>query len=217
MFKELFTDGRFCPDYLKIYPTLVVENTKLYDLWKRGEYTPLSSEVAAQLIAGIKESLPPWVRLQRIQRDIPVKHISGGVTKSNVRQLSGDILRESHKKCRCIRCREIGHKLLDGAVPDPAAIGLNELTMEVCGGKEHFLSFDDASIDALIGFLRLRFPGKPHGRNWMAPQSSGSCTSTARWCRWASGTRPGSTRAMASDSSTGRRRSLPGRATGRSP
>jgi elongator complex protein 3 len=162
MFKELFTDGRFCPDYMKIYPTLVVENTKLYDRWKRGEYTPLSSEVAAQLIAGIKESLPPWVRLQRIQRDIPVKHISGGVTKSNVRQLSGDILRESKKKCRCIRCREIGHKLLDGAVPDPAAISMNELTMDVCGGKEHFLSFDDASIDALIGFLRLRFPGKPH-------------------------------------------------------
>ena len=162
MFKELFTDGRFCPDYLKIYPTLVVENTKLYDMWKRGEYTPLTSEVAAVLIAGIKEALPPWVRLQRIQRDIPVKHISGGVTKSNVRQLSGDILRESQKKCRCIRCREIGHKLLEGAVPDPATISLNELTMDVCGGKEHFLSFEDASIDALIGFLRLRFPGKPH-------------------------------------------------------
>jgi elongator complex protein 3 len=162
MFKDLFTDGRFCPDYLKIYPTLVVENTKLYDMWKRGEYRPLTSEDAAQLIARIKETLPPWVRLQRIQRDIPLKHISGGVTKSNVRQLSGDILRASQKKCRCIRCREIGHKLLDGAVPDPAAISLREHRMDVCGGTEHFLSYDDASIDALIGFLRLRFPGKPH-------------------------------------------------------
>jgi elongator complex protein 3 len=162
MFKDLFTDGRFCPDYLKIYPTLVVENTKLYDMWKRGEYRPLSSEEAAQLIAGIKESLPPWVRLQRIQRDIPVKHISDGVTKSNVRQLSAGILRESQKRCRCIRCREIGHKILNGAVPDPDAVSLNEHRMEVCGGTEHFLSFDDASIDALIGFLRLRFPGKSH-------------------------------------------------------
>jgi elongator complex protein 3 len=162
MFKDLFTDSRFCPDYLKIYPTLVVANTKLYDLWKNGEYRPLTSEDAAQLIAQIKASLPPWVRLQRIQRDIPVKHISGGVTKSNVRQLSGDILRESQKKCRCIRCREIGHKLLDGAVPGPSAVRLNEHKMDVCGGKEHFLSFDDESIDALIGFLRLRFPGKPH-------------------------------------------------------
>jgi histone acetyltransferase, ELP3 family len=162
MFKELFTDGRFCPDYLKIYPTLVVENTKLYDMWKRGEYKPLSSEDAARLIAGIKESLPPWVRLQRIQRDIPVKHVSDGVTKSNVRQISADILRQSQKKCRCIRCREIGHKLLNGAVPDPSAVSMNEYRMDVCGGTEHFISFDDTSIDALIGFLRLRFPEKPH-------------------------------------------------------
>jgi elongator complex protein 3 len=162
MFKDLFADPRFCPDYLKIYPTLVVENTKLYDMWRRGEYKPLTSEDAAQLIACIKESLPPWVRLQRIQRDIPIKHISGGVTKSNVRQLSGDIMRASQKKCRCIRCREVGHKLLAGAVPDPAAISLHEHRMEVCGGMEHFLSYDDVGIDALIGFLRLRFPGKPH-------------------------------------------------------
>lgn len=162
MFGDLFTDERFCPDYLKIYPTLVVENTKLYDLWKKGEYRPYSSEEAAQLIARIKESLPPWVRLQRIQRDIPVRHISGGVTKSNVRQLSADILRESQKKCRCIRCREIGHKMLNGEVSDPSSVRLNEHRLEVCGGTEYFLSFDDESIDALIGFLRLRFPGRPH-------------------------------------------------------
>ncbi|OPY30462.1 MAG: coproporphyrinogen III oxidase [Methanocella sp. PtaU1.Bin125] len=162
MFKDLFTDSRFCPDYLKIYPTLVVENTKLYDMWKRGEYKPLTSEGAAELIARIKETLPPWVRLQRIQRDIPLKHISGGVTKSNVRQLSADIMRASQKRCRCIRCREIGHKLLAGAVPDPAAIRLQDCRMEVCGGTEHFLSYDDTSIDALVGFLRLRFPGRPH-------------------------------------------------------
>jgi elongator complex protein 3 len=162
MFRDLFADSQFCPDYLKIYPTLVVENTKLYDLWKRGEYTPLTSEGAAELIARIKACLPPWVRLQRIQRDIPIKHISGGVTKSNVRQLSGDIMKESQKKCRCIRCREIGHKLLNGAVPDLASVRLNEHKMDVCGGTEHFLSFDDESIDALVGFLRLRFPGRPH-------------------------------------------------------
>jgi len=34
--------------------------------------------------------------------------------------------------------------------------------MAVCGGIEHFLSFDDESIDALVGFLRLRFPSRPH-------------------------------------------------------
>lgn len=126
-----------------------------------GEYKPLSSDDAAVLIAQIKQALPPWVRLQRIQRDIPVKHIVDGVIKSNVRQLSCDILRNSNQKCRCIRCREIGHKVLQGSLPDPAAVGLHEHKMNVCGGAEHFLSFEDESIDALVGFLRLRFPASP--------------------------------------------------------
>ena len=47
MFKELFKDSRFCPDYMKIYPTLVAEDTKLHDMWKRGEYKPLFSDDAA--------------------------------------------------------------------------------------------------------------------------------------------------------------------------
>ena len=162
MFDMLFKDERFCPDYLKIYPTLVTKGTRLYDLWQRGEYEPLSNEAAAELIAGIKERLPKWVRLQRIQRDIPVKHIAAGVVKSNVRQLAGDILQSEGKQCRCIRCREIGHRMLRGLRPDPGAIALSVEKYEVCGGREHFISFEESNIDALVGFTRLRFPCAPH-------------------------------------------------------
>ncbi len=162
MFERLFNDARFCPDYLKIYPALVTEGTKLYDWWKRGEYTPLSSEDAALLLARIKERLPGWVRLQRIQRDIPAKHVVAGVMKSNVRQLAGDILQKEHKRCRCIRCREIGHRLLKGFEADPGSVRPGVEKYEACGGIEHFISFDEPNIDALIGFARLRFPGKPH-------------------------------------------------------
>ncbi|MCD1295156.1 tRNA uridine(34) 5-carboxymethylaminomethyl modification radical SAM/GNAT enzyme Elp3 [Methanocella sp. CWC-04] len=162
MFRDLFKDERFCPDYLKIYPTLVTQGTRLYEMWERGEYKPYSSEEAARLIAGIKESLPKWVRLQRIQRDIPVKHIVDGVVKSNIRQISEEILKSEGKKCRCIRCREIGHKLLKGYKADPGSIVMDIERSSVCGGTEHFISFEDRNIDALIGFLRLRFPCKPH-------------------------------------------------------
>jgi elongator complex protein 3 len=161
MFEALFKDARFCPDYLKIYPTLVVKNTRLYDMWERGEYAPLTSEDAALLLARIKERLPKWVRLQRIQRDIPVKHIVAGVLKSNVRQLAGDILRKEGGQCRCIRCREIGHKLLKGLIADPDAVRLDVEKYDVCGGAEHFISFEEPNIDALVGFARLRFPGRP--------------------------------------------------------
>lgn len=162
MFDRLFKDSGFCPDYLKIYPTLIIENTKLYDMWERGEYTPLSSEDAALLLAFIKKRLPKWVRLQRIQRDIPVKHIAAGVLKSNVRQLAGDILQKEGRQCRCIRCREVGHKMLKGLEANPGSIRLDVEKYEACRGIEHFISFEEPDIDALIGFARLRFPCLPH-------------------------------------------------------
>ncbi len=37
-FKTIFNDPRFKPDMLKIYPTLVVKGTRLYDWWTNGEY-----------------------------------------------------------------------------------------------------------------------------------------------------------------------------------
>jgi len=40
VFRELFSDSRFRPDYLKIYPTLVVEGTELYRMYLRGDYAP---------------------------------------------------------------------------------------------------------------------------------------------------------------------------------
>jgi elongator complex protein 3 len=83
VFRRLFTDGAFKPDMLKIYPTLVTRGTKLYELWKAGEYSPLSTEEAIELLAKVKAKyLPRWVRVQRIQRDIPVKLIEAGVKKA---------------------------------------------------------------------------------------------------------------------------------------
>lgn len=37
-FKEFFESPRFRADGLKIYPTLVIRGTGLYELWKTGRY-----------------------------------------------------------------------------------------------------------------------------------------------------------------------------------
>lgn len=162
MFRRIFTGSEFKPDYLKIYPTLIVNGTQLHDMWKNGEYVPLANEDAVELLAEVKSFLPRWVRLQRIQRDIPVQHILAGVTKSNIRQLAADRLRQSGKKCQCIRCREVGHALLKGVEPDIENIKSLTERYDACGGIEHFLSVEDVKKDLLIGFLRLRFPDNPH-------------------------------------------------------
>jgi elongator complex protein 3 len=166
----LFTDPRFKPDMLKIYPCLVIKGTGLYDMWKKGEFTPITTEQAVEVLAKVKAKLPKWVRIQRIQRDIPVQLIDAGIKKSNLRQLVQDRMKEQGTKCRCIRCREVGHRALQGDKVDEGSIELMEETYDACNGTEVFLSVEDTSQDILISYLRLRFPGKG---NWWHPQTKG--------------------------------------------
>ena len=158
MFKVLLTDERFMPDYLKIYPTLVTVGTPLYKAWLRGEYTALEDDNAVELIAGIKALLPGWVRLQRIQRDIPAQHIVAGVKKSHIRLRAQKRLEEGGGKCRCIRCREVGHAMLKGVEILPHDVKMLTDEYGAVGGREYFIHFEDVKNNVLISFLRLRFP-----------------------------------------------------------
>ena len=87
-------------------------NTELNKLWKSKKYQALDNKAATDLICKIKEITPDWVRIQRIQRDVPSQYINAGVEKSNLRQLVNDEMIKLGLECRCIRCREIGHKTL---------------------------------------------------------------------------------------------------------
>jgi len=153
-FRELFENSGWRPDYLKIYPTLVVRDTITYDMWRRGEYEPLTNEEAADLVAEIKSMIPRYTRLQRVQRDIPADFIDAGVWKSNLRQLARQRMDEHGWTCDCIRCREVG---MNDAEPDEIELAVD--TYEAAGGTEHFISIEDFERDLLIGFCRLRFPG----------------------------------------------------------
>jgi len=155
-FRRIFENSDWRPDYLKIYPTLVVEGTVTYDWWRNEEFEPLSNDEAAELVAEIKSMIPKYTRLQRVQRDIPADFIEGGVWKSNLRQLAWQRMDEHGWTCDCIRCREVGHN-----DAEPEEITLDTMTYEAAGGTEHFISFEDREKDLLVGFCRLRFPGDP--------------------------------------------------------
>ncbi len=159
MFDRIFRDRRFMPDYLKIYPTLVVRGTELYERWRRGEYNPVCEEEAVEIIAYAKRIIPKWVRIQRIQRDIPAQFIVAGVKKSNLRQMVKARLHELGYKCRCIRCREAGMAHLHGKVIDEDSVQLLVERYEACEGIEYFISYEDVRHDVLIAHLRLRLPG----------------------------------------------------------
>lgn len=154
-FRRVFDDEDFRPDMLKFYTTLVIEGTKLYDMWKAGEYEPYDVEKATALLADMKSTVPEYVRIQRIQRDIPAPQIAAGILNSNIRQLVEARLRETGRECRCIRCREVGHN--DIELSDPSKVIMGDLVYAASGGEEHFINL--TYEDKLIGYVRVRIDG----------------------------------------------------------
>src|SRR6266705_2170469 len=139
-FRRIFEDSDFKPDMLKIYPCLVTPGTQLYEEWKRGEYNPYSTEESARLIAEVKQFVPRWVRIMRIQREIPVDGIADGVKHGNLRQLVQEELTRQGIKCHCIRCREVGITYLkNGQSPDLEHVQLERIDYEGSGGTDIFL------------------------------------------------------------------------------
>jgi len=161
--KEIFENPDYRPDMIKIYPCLVMKGTELYEMWKRGEYKPMETEKAAKLIAELKTTIPKYVRIMRIQRDIPTTIIQGGVKKSNLRELVQKEMKEKNIKCQCIRCREAGIKTKQQhEIINYENIKLETIKYEASKGIEEFLSYEEKKSDALIGFARLRIPN-PEG------------------------------------------------------
>jgi elongator complex protein 3 len=160
-FKKIVEDSRFRPDMIKIYPCLILKGTEYYKLWEKGEFRPLQTQEAVDLIVEAKRMLPKWIRTMRIQRDIPSNLIDAGIKDSNLGELVYRALDERGVRCRCIRCREVGQLMKKGIHPEAGNIKLLSEEYAASGGREFFFSFEDTKNDILIGFLRLRIPSKP--------------------------------------------------------
>lgn len=163
MFKKLFTEPDYQPDMLKIYPCAVIKGSKLYNLWKQKKYKPYSDTQLTNLLIKMKSIIPPYVRINRLIRDIPAWQIQGGSEISNLREVVQKKMRKQHKSCKCIRCREIKDLRFK---PSPTSVGrpgisnfrFQKLEYDASDGKEIFLSYEDKGQNKLAAFLRLRLP-----------------------------------------------------------
>jgi len=151
-FPRLWQDLALRPDELKIYPTALLVDTELYDLWQRGEYQPYDEETLVELLAQCKTLIPPYCRVNRLMRDIPAPNIVAGVKKTNLRQIVQQRMAREGSSCRCIRCREVR-----GQEVDSAALELERLDYETDATRECFLSYVTPE-GRLAGFLRLSLP-----------------------------------------------------------
>lgn len=156
-YRTLFYDERYVPDMLKIYPTLVIKGTKLFDMWRSGEYKPMDDSTAVNLVAEVFAMAPRWMRVMRVQRDVPSNLIQAGPRKGNLRELALQKLVLEGRACREIRYREAGLVALRRGLRS-GDISLIKHEYNSSGGREHFLSWESEDGEVLFGYLRMRIP-----------------------------------------------------------
>ncbi len=150
-FNELFTNPNFQPDFLKIYPCVVVKQAPLYRLWSKGQYQPYSDQRLIKFLVKVKQKIPYYCRIIRIYRDIPSPQIMAGSKISNLRQVIAKELKRRGKKCLCIRCREV-----KGDFSPKQNLKIFRQDYAASGGEEIFLSYEDRKRQKLYALLRLR-------------------------------------------------------------
>jgi len=154
-FKIVFSDQKFKPDWIKIYPLVVVKGSQIFKIWKEGKYKPYSDKELIELLIKIKSIVPRWVRITRILRDIPATKILAGCKISNLREVVKKEMEKKNLKCNCIRCREVREKY------NPREkVYLFREDYEASQGREIFLSFENKKRTKLFSYLRLRIPSQ---------------------------------------------------------
>lgn len=154
-FREFFENPAFRADGLKIYPTLVIRGTGLYELWRTGRYQNYDPDTLVDVVAKLLALVPPWTRVYRVQRDIPMPLVTSGVENGNLRELAMERMRELGLACRDVRSREVGIRAIHEKIK-PNDVELVRRDYTANGGWETFLSYEDPAQDILIGLLRLR-------------------------------------------------------------
>ncbi len=160
-FKRTFENPDFRPDFLKIYPCLVLKGTPLYKLFKEKKHTVYSDEDLKRAIIEIKKNIIPYyVRIQRLFRDIPIQSIAHGCKISNLRENIKEDEKKNNWRCKCIRCREVKENY-----DEKEKIFLFKEEYEASEGKEIVLSFENKKRSKLYALLRLRLTKESIIRN----------------------------------------------------
>lgn len=147
---QFFEDPAYRPDMLKIYPCMVMPGTEVEKWWKEGKFVPITTEEAIDVISRFKARVPEYVRIMRVQRDIPTKRTLAGVDRTNLRQMIRENMKRKGLVCHCISCSEIKSQIINPC--------LSVFEYTASNGKEFFISFHQDT--EIIGFCRLRFPSK---------------------------------------------------------
>lgn len=159
MMEEIFSNPGYKPDMIKIYPCTVVKGSELYDWFVQGKYKAYSVCELIDILKIFKSHIPRYARVSRLIRDIPGQYIEEGNTVTNLRQVIEMEMKKEGLKCKCLRCREVGHVDLSNIKDLTPHLFID--TYETHGGTEYFLSFEDKKRNVVFAFCRLRLVDTP--------------------------------------------------------
>jgi elongator complex protein 3 len=158
-YKKLWSK-EFSPDELKIYPTSILPDTELHELYQKGDYKPYTEDELLEYFTKALPHTPRFVRLTRIIRDIPSDEIVAGNKATNFRQIAEQRIEELGLKIEDIRSREIkGEEISWDDIEEEIA------TYKTSISTEYFISYKTKVDDKICGFLRLSIPKKGVSKN----------------------------------------------------
>lgn len=152
-FKLVFSDEKFRPDQLKIYPCQIVEDAPLAKMYKRINYKTYTNEEIKEVLSEMMKLIPNYCRVMRVMREIPKEKMVGEVASTSIRKEVEDEIKKNKLKVNEIRMREVGFNM--GGLKLDTKLKITEYLSS--GGREFFLEVVN-SDNVLFGLLRLRFP-----------------------------------------------------------
>jgi ELP3 family radical SAM enzyme/protein acetyltransferase len=138
MLETVINHPDYQADQWKIYPTVVLEFTKIKEWYDAGTYKPYAESHFKEfidLLIWTMLHIPPWIRVNRIQRDFPGDHIEGGNKITNLRQVLDDEIEKVGEKSKEIRSMEVKFN-----IKNIHLARLVRVDYDSSGGKEIFLS-----------------------------------------------------------------------------
>ena len=158
LFRKLFSDARFKPDQLKLYPCQVMPGSELENWYWNKKYHPYDRVDIEKILIEMLKVIPRYCRVMRVMREIPPEYIVAGTTRIDLRTEVEKELRNKDSKIKEIRFREIGFALRDKREVN-LDLKLKITKYPASKGTEYFLEIVNKD-DVLFGLLRLRVHGK---------------------------------------------------------
>lgn len=155
-FKIAYEDIYLKPDEIKFYPTSVIPNTELYNIYIKWDYKPLDNDQIKFIIEEVKlKYIPPYTRIKRLIRDIPATEIVAWSDITNLRQIVMNELTKKFSIYENIRVQQYQRLYKNPKYFDKIKELLNYIKTDEINEDETFIIWENIDSNSPRNFVCL--------------------------------------------------------------